>query len=152
MPSNEICCYSIQPSFAVVCNCDNKSGKFNCVIGVQNDCPDDNQNPNIVIQPPPPPPPSIGTDKAVVVVEESTAEEDTTVEIVDLSVTSGIQQQQNNARLCPFEQPKQGLECSTGQLDDISCCYGKTSCICSFSLYTQKNAFTCMSGSWTNCN
>ncbi|OEU21584.1 hypothetical protein FRACYDRAFT_235210 [Fragilariopsis cylindrus CCMP1102] len=160
MPSNEICCYSIQPSFAVVCNCDNKSGKFNCVIGVQNDCPADNQNPSIVIQPPPPPPPPlqpIGTDKAIVAVEELTAEEDTTtVEIVDQSVTSGIQQQQqqqqNNARLCPFEQPKQGLECSTGQLNDISCCYGNTSCVCSLSSYTQKYVFTCMSGSWSNCN
>jgi hypothetical protein len=152
MPSKEICCYSIQPSYAVVCNCDHKNGgKFNCVIGVPNDCPNDvNQNPNIVIQPPPPPPISIYSD--VVEAEGSTAEEDTIVEIVDVSVTSGIQQQQNNARFCPFEQPKQGFECSTGQLDDISCCYGKTLCVCSLSSYTQKYAFTCMSGSGINCN
>jgi hypothetical protein len=154
IPSNETCCYSIQHSFAVVCNCDHKNGgKFNCVIGVQNDCPNDNQNPHIAIQPPPPPPPIITTKKDVVEAEESTAEEDTVIEIVDVSVTSGIQQQQqNNARFCPFEQPKQGLECSTGQLDDITCCYGNTLCVCSLSSYTQNYAFTCMSGAWINCN
>jgi hypothetical protein len=139
IPSDELCCYSIQPSFAIVCNCDNKHSKFNCVIGVPNDCADDDQNPNIIMQPIQPP-------IIDAVVEEST-EVDTIVEI-DVSLTSAIQ----NAGLCPFEQPKQGLECSMDQLDDINCCYGNTSCVCSLSSYTQKYAFTCMSGSLSNCN